>query len=1104
MWLVFGLACGDVTQATDLTTDLEGGEDIGYVDVLTGDIPDSEDDEPGAGDVAPEATELEWPDGVTQLPRDGNPTMAGGLAAETWIDCTNRARVELDGLWKFAFDDLDMGVNEGWYEAQTTRSDWENITVPGTWDLAIEDGYDRQTIGWYALEFDGSELGPVTRLRFDGVFRAARVWLNGVELGYNDIPYLPFSFNVSNIIDSKGKNLLVVRVDNRLLRDTLPCDTTGNPGRHGWFPYGGITRPVTLEATGPISVSSCQIRATANGSLSADVRFERFGDVPDGVVLHASVLAPDGSIVHQWEPAELTPIYGGDLTFTARAVGHQTWSPKTPDMVYVLELKVEIPGLDYETVAYDFGFRDFSAGDGRFSLNGEDVYLHGLNRHEDHPELGPVFDEVVTGGDLTKMVEVNANFVRPGHYPNDVRTLQLMESAGLMLAEEIPVYQLDGDQQADPVLLNLAVQALKRMIIRDSNRPSIVMWSVQNEIWTFVEQSEAFVSTLADTARALDPTRPVMAAIVTIPVISFSDIDVGVRPVDVVGINEYYGWYDSTTSELSAYLDRAHEAYPDKTFFLSEYGCGARHGRRELQAMHEESINNHSYSEDFQWWFHMKHLSSAQERDWIRGVMPWVFADFRMQWNPSTGAPHPADRTNLKGIFDGNRKPKPIFELYRQAYGASDGLDLPNIPVCGNDIIDFREVCDGGERSCTELGATWASGQAVCRGDCRGWDVSACVGALEPSEYEVVKPAERDPARWAEARCNNGTPFGFRVRKSPTGTNDWVILLRGGGFCDDSAVPCFRPSDLMSSPPHDDREVIVPDDDNGGIFDIDPVVNPDFANANHVFAWYCSSDFWAGTRTDRVSVLVDPENGWYFSGRLNVLAMMEALIDGYGLGDDPDVRVLFSGTSAGGFGVMNTADIVVDQLPQMAVDGRLKLLVDAGWLAYDWDEPDMRLLLAQSSDRDVVLTVWNRFGYRNNPQCERTRFNDDDGEPGDCLFGMHAFEGLVSAPPGGLGLPVMFQQSLMDMNFIGYHNHPDDEEAAAIYGERQLAEIDAVDPGQDGSFNAWWFLGWAPYHDVSLSSSKWTMGSVGNTYRDVLGRFFRGEGGPARVIWDPR
>jgi hypothetical protein len=173
----------------------------------------------------------------------------------------------------------------------------------------------------------------------------------------------------------------------------------------------------------------------------------------------------------------------------------------------------------------------------------------------------------------------------------------------------------------------------------------------------------------------------------------------------------------------------------------------------------------------------------------------------------------------------------------------------PTAPFCGDGQREGSETCDGGVRACADLGGTWSGGDAACRSDCRGWEVAACVRA-DATKFELVKAGERDTERFAGARCNDGTAFPISVRLSPSGSHEWVIYLEGGVYCDDHSYPCSeRPQQLKSTQSDPDRTLVEPR--LTGIFNRDPAENPTFAGANHVFAHYCSSDFWTGATTER-------------------------------------------------------------------------------------------------------------------------------------------------------------------------------------------------------------------------------------------------------------
>jgi beta-glucuronidase len=592
--------------------------------------------------------------------------MAGALPASTHVDRGNAPRYDLAGSWDFRFDDQDRGVREQWFQpVEALARSWEHVRVPGAWDMIDKAHFNHQSIAWYTRRFTPPALGAGVQLRFEGIFREARVWLNGHELGSYDLPYLPFAFDVDPVLHAGESNMLVVRIDNRITRQTLPADTLYWKGRHGWFPYGGIFRPVALEARGPRYVARAPITATADGNFQCKLEIEQ-GQGLRGSPGGEAWIERRGMRLAHWQLPPL-PSDRQSLRLNAQLPDVEPWSPETPSAIYQLVVRLDNPEGPGPEAGYDFAFRTFAATGGRVLLNGKDRFLFGINRHEDHPTNGPVFDAAVMQGDLALIHTLGADFVRPGHYPNDVRSLAAYERAGVMAVEEVPVYQWDQFEMADTRLLDKAKRALEGMIVRDANRPGVVMWSLANEIHNFVPAARPFLAMMAKTAHTLDPTRPTFTAAIVLPPVSAYDTASG--EADVIGVNPYFGWYYGLLTDAEPYIRALHERFPQRTMIISEYGADTLQGRHKDPALvGEEDSHNHSYSEEYQAFFHRHYLDLVERTPYLRGVMPWVLADFRYQWTPFTGKPHPIPLYNLKGLTSMDRVPKLAFSLVAERY----------------------------------------------------------------------------------------------------------------------------------------------------------------------------------------------------------------------------------------------------------------------------------------------------------------------------------------------------------------------------------------------------------------------------------------------------
>jgi hypothetical protein len=371
-------------------------------------------------------------------------------------------------------------------------------------------------------------------------------------------------------------------------------------------------------------------------------------------------------------------------------------------------------------------------------------------------------------------------------------------------------------------------------------------------------------------------------------------------------------------------------------------------------------------------------------------------------------------------------------------------------------------------------------------------------------QAEMVKPALRDAARWADARCNDGTPFGFRVQLSATSSQmaKWVIQLQGGGFCDDTSQMCSqRSSNLTTTPSYADRDPApIREGGEGGIFRHDAGLNPTFYDANWVLANYCSSDGWSGATNVRRPSSGNPQQGWYFSGHLNVRALIETLKNRYGLNDaNPQTQVLFTGSSAGGMGVQANAELVAQLLPQTAAAGRLKLVNDGG-LITNFDNPNYRPGSASVPNTVLVGMVYDFWAAEHLSACVAAQAAASL-PAGLCFMGTVNYPFITAPPPSGLGLPMLVQYSSIDSYAVDLHHidyaDPVDLPALEQFRQVSLQSFEGMD---------WVFSGGEspPYHTVlTLDQYYYQLGPLGSKFREVLTRFWQGSPAEQVIFGNP-
>jgi beta-glucuronidase len=611
----------------------------------------------------------------------------------------SRDYISLAGDWKFAADRDDSGEAAGYYRPEFDDSGWGAMPVPGVWNVKDSELSHYEGAAWYRRTFTATDKIPegLVRLHFDGVIFHARVWLNGQYLGAHSGGYSAWSLDATDAI-RPGVNQVTVRVDNRRdYTDVPPKLWEGE--KLGWWPYGGISRLAMVEFAPEVCINKLVIETDAlkgrDGMVTVSGLVYNHGDEPADVSVYATVPSRG-----KWTPQEF-----GERRITVPAKdcarfeypwviisGVEHWSNQSPSR-YPLEVVVTTADGKKDWISEMFGMRKFEIKDGGVYLNFEPYWMCGMNRHEDLPETGLYQPLEMMERDMALLRELNVNHMRPAHYPNDPRWLDLCDREGITVIHEIPLYQAGSGlmkwvearartkrkdktvalgagyntlgQMTDPDMLMNAEQQLIEMIERDRNHPSVIMWSVGNENFTFIPSSRKMYKRLIATARRFDPSRPVTFAIMCGPGISPLLEQTG-DMADVLCLNEYYGWYFGEAEGVAGLLDRFHKKYPDKPIIVSEFGAGTVYGRHEDPA--------EKFSEEYQVQVLETQYRIMLERPYVVGAMPWIFADFRCPWFMDE---HPVYHMNLKGIVDYERNKKAAFDTMSRIYGEIESKGRP-------------------------------------------------------------------------------------------------------------------------------------------------------------------------------------------------------------------------------------------------------------------------------------------------------------------------------------------------------------------------------------------------------------------------------------------
>jgi beta-glucuronidase len=572
-------------------------------------------------------------------------------AEELITNVDGRTTVSLNGRWQTIVDPYESGYYDyryqpgenGYFQDRQPRDESDLVEysfeksplldVPGDWNTQQEKLLFYEGTIWYKKSFDFRSK-PDTRvfLYFGAANYQAHVYLNGQKLGEHTGGFTPFNFEVTHRLRDGG-NFVVVKVDNTRHRDAVPTVNTD------WWNYGGLTRRVMLVEVPSVFIRDyfIQLARGSQGRVSGWVQV-------DGANAHQTVRVriPEAGVDQSFET---DPAGRAEVSFDARL---ELWTPGSPRLY-----RVEISSLG-DTVRDSIGFRSIETRGTEILLNGKPIFLRGVSLHEEAPfRSGRAFNEADARTLLGWAQELGCNFVRLAHYPHNEFMTRTADRMGLLVWSEIPVYwTILWD---DPGTLANAKRQLTEMIVRDKNRASVVLWSMANE----TPQSEArlgFLRQLTDLARRLDPTRLLTAALerrYTDRVTLLIDDPLG-QYLDVLGCNEYLGWYDG----LPEKCDRVEwkSAY-DKPLVMSEFGAGALYGR------HAGPLTR--WSEEYQESVYLHQTDMLRRIPFLSGTTPWILMDFR---SPRRPLPQIQDFFNRKGLVSDRGEKKKAFFVLQEFY----------------------------------------------------------------------------------------------------------------------------------------------------------------------------------------------------------------------------------------------------------------------------------------------------------------------------------------------------------------------------------------------------------------------------------------------------
>ena len=576
--------------------------------------------------------------------------------------------------------------NSNWqYSENTTHAisqilkeeKWEEKELPHTWnshDVTDQDPGYRRNASWYRKNLNISEVAQNMsyELYFEGSNITTEVYVNGTKAGEHVGGYVGFTIEITPFL-KKGDNDILVRVNNSYNPEIIPSQ------KSDFFIYGGIVRDVWLVTKPKEHIDKVIARiptvSKKEAMLWVEVDLDQKGTYKKHEV-KAVLKNPNGKIVSSSE----TKFKENSLKLDFDKITNpELWDIDTPNL-YTLEISLLNSGKEIDKVIETIGFRWFEfKKNGPFFLNGKRVLLRGTHRHEEHAGYGAAMPNELHRKDIKAIKEMGANFIRLAHYPQDPEVYKMCDELGILVWDEVPWCR---GGLGNEVWQSNTKRLLKEMILQNINHPSIILWSLGNEIYWLpdfeggddTEKINVFLKEMNDLAHTLDPSRKTAIR----KYYEGSDI------VDVFSPSIWSGWYAGSYKTYEKAVDKYIKEY--NSFLHAEYGGSSHVGRHTenpidgegvmdsdgwTEAITQTAVTNiakigdwsENYIVDlFDW-----HLRVAEQKENFVGNVQWAFKDFGTPLRPENDIPY----MNQKGVVDREGKPKDAYYVFK-SYWAKD------------------------------------------------------------------------------------------------------------------------------------------------------------------------------------------------------------------------------------------------------------------------------------------------------------------------------------------------------------------------------------------------------------------------------------------------
>jgi beta-galactosidase len=557
-----------------------------------------------------------------------------------------RDTIDLNNDWLFKTDKKNEGMQAKWFEQ--LPGDARSVQLPHTWNIEDENQH-HYGLAWYQRKFSvpAAWKNKELVLQVGAINHTSIIFLNGKNIFENKGDgYNKFFVNLTGKLIPGKENLIAIMVNNEFGKDKVPYGDSFD-----WPNDGGIIRPISLIVSGKPSAAYLHLEpklelGNDKGKLTIKLGLPK----EEPTLQFRTEISEEGTGKLVYDKTEKAVWQNGEAFLKAELANVKPWHFDFPELYRVSVSVIKGKNIT-DKVSAVTGFRDVKMSNGQFFLNGEAVKLMGVEwTAGSNPNFGfaEPAAEIIRMGKLMK--DVNCIFTRQ-HFQQDEVFYDFCDRNGILIQQELPLWGHETPSSQN--IRDISMLQLERMISNLYNHPSIFSWGVGNELRGRDPEMKNMIEAMLQRSKELDPGRAVAYVSNTL---AFGFInqpnfvpDAGSLG-DYIMMNEYGGsWWDLPTGKIHAYLDSIHMSYPDKTFFISEFGLC----EPNFKGGDERRIVDLAY-----------HMAIYETKPFVQGAIYFDLTDYRTHYPGTKEAGK--FRRRVHGIYDMYGNPKPSMKTLRE------------------------------------------------------------------------------------------------------------------------------------------------------------------------------------------------------------------------------------------------------------------------------------------------------------------------------------------------------------------------------------------------------------------------------------------------------